>query len=142
MAFDNELDENPQEMQDKEKELEQYGVWVKVGPEEFSPEEDGDSKQSEYALEDLPQEEDFSLKEALEEDTDTETSDFSENGLTEEEESLLGELEEDTAQGPESQEDNAVLFEESSEDDFDDLDDLNLDFPEPEEEMEIVEEDE
>ncbi|RKX89976.1 MAG: hypothetical protein DRP59_10375 [Spirochaetes bacterium] len=56
----------------KEKELEQYGVWVKAGPEEIETEDT------------LHKEEDFSLH-----DIDSTAGD----AITEEEENLLGELE-------------------------------------------------
>lgn len=78
MAFDDEISDKISDSHKEETELEQYGVWVKVGPEEISAEEE-DSIEDDFELHDLHHEE------AVE--------DYSE--LTDEEEQLLGELEED-----------------------------------------------
>src|SRR6056297_1047693 len=77
MAFDDENRDKMTVSHNNETELEQYGVWVKVGPEEISAEED--IIDDEFELHDLNHEENEALGSAL----------------SDEEEELLGELEED-----------------------------------------------
>ena len=79
MAFNNDYRDNNPEKSADENELEQYGVWVKVGPEEISADE-GESIDDEFELHDL----------------NSDTADMIDEGeLTDEEEELLGELEND-----------------------------------------------
>ncbi len=77
MAFDDENRDKMTVSHNNETELEQYGVWVKVGPEEISAEED--IIDDEFELHDLNHEENEAIG----------------SELTDEEEELLGELEED-----------------------------------------------
>src|SRR6056297_621874 len=72
MAFDDVFQEQNNQNGTDEQELEQYGVWVKVGPEEISADDEG-TIQDEYELHDLESQE--------------------KSELTDEEEQLLGELE-------------------------------------------------
>jgi len=79
MAFNDEYRDNDPESAPEDKELEQYGVWVKVGPEEISAEE-GETIDDEYGLHDLNSEAEGTVVG---------------DELTDEEEELLGELEHD-----------------------------------------------
>src|SRR6056297_1557005 len=72
MAFDDVFQEQNKQNGTDEQELEQYGVWEKVGPEEISADDEG-TIEDDYELHDLDSQE--------------------KSELTDEEEQLLGELE-------------------------------------------------
>ena len=94
-----------------EKELEQYGVWIKTEPEDYEDTESQD--EDEYNLQDL----------------DLEEESMEEPSLTEEEEQLLGDLEEDQEEFP-AEENIFGDIEAPGDEDADELSDFEFDLDE------------